>query len=320
MSHPSEDSGREDVRAAIFVDYENIFYTLNDRLNGHGKPDELIAEMIDALQRSLVEERSTRTVVSRAYADFASLPGKSDRIQRSLYARGVEPLFVPRTSDAQTVELQLCVDSMDLLHHRTDISAFVLLTGRRTYIPLIQTFKRYGRRVLVVGLEEPRVIDDEPHLDVESFFPAGDLLSTTSRRALANPESIESDLLEIASHDGQHRPIEDPMLIRALQIIEEYFGQYEEVYLTPLLRKMSDILDENECDPKAVVSDLEDHMAARLEKRSGDPHDYTVLILSDGHPDVARVREDLRKAAEHVRKDGQDTSNTYVEDFHGGGA
>lgn len=320
MAHSSEDGRHEEIRAAIFVDYENIYHTLHDTLDGRNKPDELIGEMIDALQRSLVEERKTRTVVSRAYADFTRLAGGNNRIQRSLYARGVEPLFVPRTSGAETVELQLCVDAMDLLHHRSDISMFVLLTGRRTYIPLIQVFKRYGRRVLVVGTEEPRVIDDEPHLDVETFYPAQDLLSTTSRRTLTQTEPVDSRLLEVESHDGHHMPIEDPMLIRALQIIEEHFGQYEEVYLTPLLRKMSDLLDENECDPKAIVSDLEDHYAVRLEKRNGVPHDYTVLILVDGHPDVARVREDFQRTSSYARRDGRDPSNAYADDFHGSGA
>lgn len=320
MANISEHDGRRESRAAIFIDYENIFRTLDDSVHGGTKSDELIGEMIDALQRSLLEERDTRTVVSRAYADFAALPGSSSRIQKSLYARGVEPLFVPRDSDVQTVELQLCVDAMDLLHHRSDITMFVLLTGRRTYLPIIQVFKRYGRRVLVVGMEDPRIVDDAPHLDVETFFPARDLLSTTSRRAFAAVGAHDSDLVEVASYEGKHQLIEDPMLIRALQIIEEHFGQYEEVYLTPLLRKMSDLLDENSCDPKAIVSDLEDHFAVRLEKRSGEPHDYTVLILHDGHPDVARVREDFQRTSAYERRDGQDSSDEYVEDFRGDGA
>lgn len=316
MAHSGDDGRREEIRAAIFVDYENIFHTLSHTLEGRSKADELIAEMIEALQRSLTEERNTRTVVSRAYADFTRLPGGEGRIQRTLYARGVEPLFVPRTPDAQTVELQLCVDAMDLLHHRADISMFVLLTGKRTYLPLVQVFKRYGRRALVVGTDEPRTSGDEPHLDVENFFPARDLLSTASRRAVSESRGtvdVDVDVDEAISVNGQHRPIDDPILIQALEIIEEHFGQYEEVYLTPLLRKMSDLLDEDECDPKAVVSDLEDHLAVRLEKRSGVPHDYTVLIRIDGHPDVARVREEFQRTNALARRDRHDES--YVEDF-----
>ncbi len=314
MAHQGDDRRRDELRAAIFVDYENIHHTLNLASESRNRADELIAEMIDALQRSLIEERNTRTVVSRAYADFTRLPGGNSRALRTLYARGVEPLFVPSTSDAPTVELQLCVDAMDLLHHRADITTFVLLTGRRTYLPLIQVFKRYGRRVLVVGTEEPRAMGDEPHLDPQFFFPARDLLSATSRRGYVDSQR-EFDLDGAPRANGEYRTIEDPTLIRALEIIEEHFGQYEEVYLTPLLRKMSDLLDADECDPKAIVSDLEDHRAVRLEKRSGVPHDYTVLILDDRHPDVARVRDAFAGMDSLDYDYGDEADEPYTEDY-----
>ena len=316
MTHSNENNGRES-RAALFVDYENIYTSLSSSLGGEGRPDELIGEMIDALQRSLLEERQTRTVIARAYADFAALDRDGDRMQRSLYERGVETLLVPRIPDTSTAQLQLCVDSMDLLHHRSDITMLVLLTGRRTYPPLVQVFKRYGQRVLVVGTDDPQYAEEKPHLGVESFFPARDLLSAKSRRAFARNDGEATDLFEIWEQDGQHMPIEDPDQIRALQIIEQYFGQYEEVYLTPLLRKMSDLMDEEECDPKTIISDLEDNAAVRLEKRQGDPHDYTVLIVAESHPDVIRIRDDLQKAAEH-RNDGQDRN--YAEDYNSNSA
>lgn len=313
MTHSNTDGGRES-RAALFVDYESIYKSLSTSLDGQGKPDELIAEMIDALQRSLLEERKTRTVVARAYADFSALDGAGDHVQRSLYSRGVEPLLVPRTPDTSTAELQLCVDSMDLLHHRSDISMFVLLTGRRTYPPLVQVFKRYGQRVLVVGTDDPHSAEEKPHLGVETFFPARDLLSAQSRRAFTSTDEEASDIFATWEQDGRHMPIEDPDMIRALQIIEQHFGQYDEVYLTPLLRKMSDLMNEEECDPKAIISELENHAAVRLEKRQGEPHDYTVLILVETHPDVVRVRDDLRTAAA-FRQDGRDAA--YAENLSG---
>lgn len=297
MTYSNDEAGRDrhHSRAAIFVDYENIFRTLNERTEGGRRPDELVAEMIEALQRSLLEERESRTAVSRAYADFTSLNGIGDRIQRALYLQGVEPHFVPRSSLADGPEIQLCVDAMDLLHHRPDITTFVLLTGRRSYLPLVQMFRRYGRRVLVVGFEEPSTKDGSPHPESEWFFPAHDLLSSSTRQDFSFPASVDGAKHRSAEHFGDFRAIEDPMLLRTLEIIEQYFGQYEEVYLTPLLRKMSDLLDERNCDPKTLISDLEDHAAVRLEKRQGFPHDYTVLIVQEGHPDVTRVREEVER-------------------------
>jgi hypothetical protein len=80
------------------------------------------------------------------------------------------------------------------------------------------------------------------------------------------------------------------MALRTIAITEEHFGQYDEVYLTPLLRKLSDILGP-EHDPKSLISELEEAGAVRLEKRNGYPYDYTVLIVHNDHPDVQEVQE-----------------------------
>ena len=295
MMYTNSDAARErkSSRAAIFVDYENIYRSLSE--SSHSRPDELISEMIDALQKSLRLDRDARMAVSRAYADFTSLHGET--IQR-LYLQGVEPRFVPGSLQANAVEIQLCVDAMDLLHHRPDIETFVLLTGHRTYLPLIQHVKRYGRGVMVVALEEPKAFEHVQHMEGEWFFDARDLLSSTNRRvlngapkaALRAPHSGNG--VDVRRSAPKFTEIEDPVLLRALAIIQRHFGQYDEVYLTPLLRKMSEMLDDHRYDPKTIVSDLEDYHAVRLEKRQGFPHDYTVLIVEHDHPDVVRIRTD----------------------------
>lgn len=308
MSYAPSDGGpdRRTARAAIFIDYEDIYRTLEAAAIRRGDAGALISEMIEALKRSLLEERSTQTAVSHAYADFTALNGRGDALQRALYLQGVESRFVPQSLQANAVEIQLCVDAMDLLHHRTDIDTFVLLTGSRSYLPLIQHFKRYGRRVLIVALKEPPAIDQVQHVDGEWFFDARDLLSTNGRRALVHQNGERTADRESAGKAGpppSFRPVEDPLLIRSLEIIEEHFGQYDEVYLTPLLRKMSEVLDERTCDPKAVISDLEDCHAVRLEKRQGFPHDYTVLIVERDHPDVERVQQELSERTPYYLDD-----------------
>ena len=79
-----------------------------------------------------------------------------------------------------------------------------------------------------------------------------------------------------------------------LEIIEEHFGQYDEVYLTPLLRKLSEELgDLEDHDPKSLIGDLENAGAVRLERRRGFPYDYTVLLVNPNHPEVQAVREEF---------------------------
>lgn len=308
-------------RAAIFVDYEDIFRTLS-HTTGNGEVGALISEMIEALKKSLLEERQTQTAVSHAYADFTELNGKGDTLQRALYLQGVESRFVPQSLQANAVEIQLCVDAMDLLHHRADIDTFVLLTGSRSYLPLIQHVKRYGHRVLIVALEEPPLLDQVHHVDGGWFFDARDLLSASGQRVLTRTDRTRTDRTKadrtpskpsgsVARSPFPFKSIEDPILIQALEIIEEHFGQYEEVYLTPLLRKMSEMLDEHSYDPKEIISDLEDSQAVRLEKRQGFPHDYTVLIVERDHPDVERVQQELSDRSPYYF---DDVRSSYDED------
>jgi hypothetical protein len=89
-------------------------------------------------------------------------------------------------------------------------------------------------------------------------------------------------------------PIEDRMARSGLEIIETYFGQYREVYLTPLLRKLTELLEEED-EPKTVINYLEECGAVWLEKRRGFPHNYTVLIVNEDHPDVIEVKEAFQR-------------------------
>lgn len=331
MTYTQQDGARDSQpdRAALFVDYENLFRTLGRSAERYASPADLISEMIEALQRSLLEDRQTQCALTRAYADFASLEDAGERVQRSLYLQGVEPHFVPRAITGDAVETQLCVDAMDMLHYRADISTFVLLTGRRAYLPLIRILKRYGRNVLVLGLDEPATLEEVPHQEGGWYFPAQDLLSAASRGSMALNDGRRTEPA------GDLQAIEDPILVQTLEIIDEYFGQYEEVYLTPLLRKLSELLDERRCDPKHLISDLEDQGAVRLEKRQGFPHDYTVLILEAHHPSVRLILTDKRpygaydddlpeSGAESTRLDGevdgayrQNGQANYMHDGYG---
>lgn len=327
-STPESDKSRiQDMRAAVFVDYENLFGHIYSRIGSRGRPDELINELLDELGRYLIEEVRTQTALINAYADFSEMHGSGQYVQRALYLRGIEPRFVPGALQRNASEIQLCVDAIEVLHNRSDIRTFVIVTGDRPYLPLVQQFKRYGCQALIATLAPPPSTDALPHVEDDVFLDAFNLLSDSSRRALASSSSTSSN-----SH-SQQRPtyqkgrtepvdyisIEKPGTLRALEIIEEHFGQYEEVYLTPLLRKLSELLDEDLYDPKTIISELEEVGAVWLEKRRGFPYDYTVLLIDADHPDVAAIQKEAY--ARHEPADGAPTyeddeaDDYYVDDY-----
>ena len=106
------------------------------------------------------------------------------------------------------------------------------------------------------------------------------------------------------------------MARRTVEITEEHFGQYKEVYLTPLLRKLSDVLGEQH-DPKSLVSELEAAGAVRLEKRDGYPYDYTVLILNQDHPDVQEIQDEYysKSSSYNGSSDSYGDYDSYEDDY-----
>ena len=82
--------------------------------------------------------------------------------------------------------------------------------------------------------------------------------------------------------------VRQEMYLRALRHAAKHYGQYDEIYLTPLLRSLTEAFPPH-TNPKHIVSALEESRAVALTKRPGEPHNYTVLILNPRHPAVRRV-------------------------------
>ncbi|MDX1531919.1 MAG: NYN domain-containing protein [Rhodothermales bacterium] len=287
VSTPEAGSGR----AVVLIDYQNLYYYLKGRFENGTSPGDHILDFIEALRAHLTEE-DRPAVLGRAYADFSGLDEHARHVQRALYLLGVEPIFVPSTMHRNTTDLQLCIDALELAERRADLSTFVLVSGDRDYVPLVQALQRRGRDVVQVAFREhlsPRLFE---HVAGSRYLDAEDLLTDAARDVLGEDRSHEQpeEHTEFEAITDLPYPIDE----EALRVIEEYFGQYEEVYLTPLLRKLSEVLgDIEDHDPKSLVGDLEDCGAVRLERRRGVPYDYTVLLVNPDHPAVQKVKDEF---------------------------
>lgn len=308
MNHSRYDknrSWRQENLTAVLVDYQNLYDLLIKRLSDETHPDEFIIEMLEELNRYLQGKDLFHIAISNAYADFGVLQGDGLFIQKSLYQQGFTPIFVPNNIDSRAPSLQLCVDASNLLHSRPEIDSFVLISGNSVPLPLVQQIKGNGRNLLVVTLELHAELDRSHQFGHETFLNASDLLSEGARRQLGDiskkTEAVRNGnygrRLARSSYTVQreveYQEVTDSVAYETLRIIEDHFGQYDEVYLTPLLRKLSESLDDHQNDPKSVINKLEDAGAVWLEKRRGFPYDYTVLLVDGEHPDVVQIREEL---------------------------
>ena len=281
-----------EILAAVLVDYQNLFHYLKGRLPGSGSPGDTVAELLDGLRGYLLDEEDARIATGCAYADFAGLDDHVRHLQRALYLSGIQPTFVPSTSHRNTTDLQMAIDAVSLRERRPDVELFVLVAGDRDYVPVVQALQAHGRRVLVVAFRDHLSARLLEHTGAGRFVQAETLLPGPSRDQLL-PDDRDHDKPDEHSEFNEPTDLPYPINHDVVNIIETYFGQYDEVYLTPLLRRLSEefgALEDH--DPKSLVADLEEAGAVRLERRKGNPYDYTVLLVNPEHPAVVAVREE----------------------------
>ncbi|MDQ7039837.1 MAG: NYN domain-containing protein [Rhodothermus sp.] len=301
---------------ALFVDYENLYQQTARYLQTHSDINGQLADLLYSLRRYLLARRRFRVVRGRAYADFEQYPDGL-AIQRALAEQGIEPCLIPSSLEAPSRQLQLTIDALQMLQTHPEVQTFVVVSGNLSYLPLMEHLRSHGRQVALLQLTPPSDLVHERLGDRLLLDPRPILEHAGLRQLLTHlpgnpaPPSLTSS--------ASLQPLtDDPAALRALELIVEHFGRYEEIYLTPLLRKMSEALDEPDVEPKELIHRLEAAGAVRLERRRGFPYDYTVLILHENHPDVHRIRETLEQMTHLDTPTNGDLSNDdHVEDAAG---
>ncbi|HET9503783.1 MAG TPA: NYN domain-containing protein [Hymenobacter sp.] len=77
-----------------------------------------------------------------------------------------------------------------------------------------------------------------------------------------------------------------------MEQIQRYGGQQgtPEIWASPFLRRLTDVLPElPDWERRQLLSHLRDAGALRLEKREGEPHPFSVIIVNYQHPDVREL-------------------------------
>ena len=160
MRIPEPSHSGDDV--ALFIDWENFKISLAD---GHRTPN----------VSSLKEEVSDygRVVVAKAYADWVTkapeLRGASQFINDppSLYAAGIEPVFVPTRAPSasamfnngvrttrikNSVDVKMTADCIECAHSYPNIGTFVLVSGDADFIHVLNALRTMGKRVIIIGV------------------------------------------------------------------------------------------------------------------------------------------------------------------------
>ena len=147
---------------ALFIDWENFKISL---AVGHRTPN------VSALKEEV--SNHGRVVVAKAYADWVTrapeLRGASQFINDppSLYAAGIEPVFVPTRAPSpgannangirtgrikNSVDVKMTADCIEIAHSYPNIGTFVLVSGDSDFIHVVNALRTMGKHVIVVGV------------------------------------------------------------------------------------------------------------------------------------------------------------------------
>lgn len=289
-----------DSHAAILIDFDDTVSTISGQANGRVSGTDLLIELVEEIRSRINSDVGAEVILTAALGDFTGEINEREEILKHLYYEQVETRHLCSRADSEATVMQMALEAADLVNQRTDIATIVLVSGKRSYFQVANWLRRKGRRVVLVSLSWPDELPDKSFL----HWKALDLFSEATRRQwqsapqekrrLEYSADDDADFVHGLADPADWEEVTDPSSLQALEIIEEYFGHYEEVYLTPLLRKMSEMNPFDDTDPKVLISDLEATGAVWLEKRRGFPHDYTVLIVNQDHPSVVRVKEEVQ--------------------------
>ncbi len=136
---------------AVFVDFENIYISIRNKYGQQPNFDSI---------RDKCQEYG-RVTIARAYADWYRYP----RVTNALYANSIEPMYVPtyyydrdegRIGRAikNSVDIHMCIDCMKTLYTHPNIDTYVVITGDRDFIPLINAIRQQGKRAIVIGVAD----------------------------------------------------------------------------------------------------------------------------------------------------------------------
>jgi len=147
---------------ALFIDWENFKISL---AVGHRTPN------VSALKEEV--SNHGRVVIAKAYADWVTrapeLRGASQFLNDppSLYAAGIEPVFVPTRAPSpnatnangmrtgrikNSVDVKMTADCIEIAHSYPNIGTFVLVSGDSDFIHVVNALRTMGKHVIVVGI------------------------------------------------------------------------------------------------------------------------------------------------------------------------
>lgn len=126
---------------AIFLDLDNLLI---------GAAEANLPFDIELIVNTIEERVGGRAVLRRAYGDYR----QNQQIPRQLAHAGFQLHSLVRlnSSDKNLADMQMVADAVETLIDGYSFSSYVVITGDRDFMPLVQVLRRHDKRVIGIGV------------------------------------------------------------------------------------------------------------------------------------------------------------------------
>ena len=182
LGKQAENSSGFLTEIAIFWDYENVSVISQ----GINVP---LAEAVLELAKEMGHVR-----LKRVYANWRTV---SNPINQALYSLGFEPIQVAM-GKPNSVDLKLTVDCIDAAWTYGELTHFIIITGDKDYIPLINCLRARHKTVIVIGKADQ--VSDHLILSADKFVSIEALSKEeaefTGETAYSQTDVVDKNLTE----------------------------------------------------------------------------------------------------------------------------
>jgi uncharacterized LabA/DUF88 family protein len=172
-----------DNHTAFFLDLENLYFSPSLKLVAiRTNRYDYIFEIIESAIAYIKEKFKSNVLDSIAYCDLEKL---THCPLGEFYLANILMKNVYGSEHKNTSDMQLCVDALEINFMKPTTKYFVIFSGDRDYIPLIQALKKYNKTVFIVAFKDSISGDLVKMLNSNNIIYAEDLLSEEKRNKLA---------------------------------------------------------------------------------------------------------------------------------------
>ncbi len=161
------------VEIAVFWDYENI---------------RVVAKGINVpLAESLIEYCLSigHPHVKKVYCDWV---GVNKTIIKALYSLGFDAIQVSM-GKTNSVDVKLAVDCLDIAQLHPSIEIFIIITGDKDFIPVVNWLKAHGKRVIIISKLD--VVSEHLLLSADDFISLEELSKMYKARGFIKKKITE---------------------------------------------------------------------------------------------------------------------------------